>query len=200
MESVRSFIALELPPSARAALAGVQQRLRATASRRGLPIEGCLKWVEPEGIHLTLVFLGNVDADLIATLAEFIDTAGAGQRAPWLSLTSLGAFPNPRQPRVLWSGLAGDVEQVGELQRRVQDSLTPLGFVPERRPFFPHLTLARVRERATPAERKVVADLLAAGATVPEVRFAAEHLRLMKSTLRPTGARYEALHTFSLPT
>jgi len=198
MPTLRTFIALELPQEVRDVLGRVQAELQSAARARRLPVGQALKWVAPEGIHLTLKFLGAVDAELVGALEEAIAAAAAGQTAPRLHLTHVGAFPNVGRPRVLWVGLAGDVSPLDELQRRVDANLERLGFAPEQRDFSPHLTLARVREQAAPAERKAVADLLAAGAHVPQLEFKVERLSLMKSDLHPTGAVYEALHTVKL--
>ena len=99
---------------------------------------------------------------------------------------------------MLWVGLTGDLETVARLQQRLEGNLAQLGFAPERRRFSPHLTLARVREQIGPDERKAVADLVAGGTSVSAFAFRADQLSLMKSELRPTGARYEALFTVHL--
>ncbi|MHB1005620.1 MAG: RNA 2',3'-cyclic phosphodiesterase [Chloroflexota bacterium] len=198
MAQVRTFIALELPDEVKAALAQVQTDLRAAAQRRQLPLGAALKWVEPEGIHLTLQFLGGVETDLVPDIERAVEEAGAGVSAPGLGLQTVGAFPNPRQPLVLWVGLAGDVYAVAELQQRVRSNLGNLGFAPEARPFSPHLTLARLREQASQDERRAVATLVATGVPVPAVTFVARRLNVMKSELHPAGARYSALHTIVL--
>jgi 2'-5' RNA ligase len=161
-------------------------------------VGSALKWVDPEGIHLTLKFLGYVEEGAVLSLSAAVEAAVAGMRAPHLRLAGLGAFPNPRQPRVLWAGLAGEVERVRELQKRVEDTFSPLGFAAEGRAFSPHLTLARVRDTASPGERRAVADLAAGGVGAPELAFTAATVHLMKSELRPTGARYESLHAVAL--
>ncbi len=198
MTLVRAFVALELPEQVKAYLASLQESLQATARRQRLDLGRSLKWVAPEGIHLTLRFLGGVDVELLAPLRQAVETAGAGVIAPHLQLVSLGAFPSPRQPRVLWAGLAGDIAIVETLQQRLTGELAKLGFVPEKRPFTPHLTLARVREQAGPQERRAVAALAATAPSVAELAFVAERLSLLKSELLPSGARYEALHTVYL--
>lgn len=198
MATLRAFIALELPETAKEALAATQMEMQNAARRRRLPVGQALRWVAPEGIHLTLKFLGNVDSDAVADLERAVAAAADGLAAPRLGLGPLGAFPDPRQPRVLWVGLTGDLETVARLQQRLEGNLAQLGFAPERRRFSPHLTLARVREQIGPDERKAVADLVAGGTSVSAFAFRADQLSLMKSELRPTGARYEALFTVHL--
>ncbi len=198
MMLVRTFVALELPDEVKAYLGGLQETLLATAQRQRLDVGRSLKWVDPESIHLTLKFLGGVDVELLASLERAVESAALGVAAPRLRLVSLGAFPSPRQPRVLWAGLGGDLATVGTLQQRVEAELGKLGFQPEKRPFTPHLTLARLREQAGPDERRAVAALTAAAPGVVELAFITERLSLMKSELQPSGARYEALHTVHL--
>lgn len=198
MATLRAFVALELPETATTALATVQRDLRAAAARRGLDLGTAVKWVDPKGIHLTLKFLGYVDEDLVPALMDAVTAAAAGQAACRLQLSGVGAFPNPRQPRVVWAGMVGDVELVRGLQETVEEHLAPFGFAPEGRPFSPHLTLARLRETASPAERRAVAEVLGGGPAVPRVTFLADRLSLMKSDLHPSGARYTPLHTVLL--
>ncbi len=195
---VRTFVAVELPAEVRAELSRVQSELRNLARERDLPVGRSLKWVEPEGIHLTLKFLGEVGEDKVAQLVE-ATRASVGTRPPLaLQMAGSGAFPSARQPRVLWVGLAGDLSALAELQRAVDEQIAPLGFPPESRPFSPHLTLARVREQAPLPERRAVAELLSLAKPSAPLAFNATRVSLMKSKLRPTGARYEALATYLL--
>ena len=198
MSSLRTFIALELPEPAKNHLARAQNDLQRMAREHNLALGRALKWVEPEGIHITLKFLGQIDAALVDSLEEAIRQAGAGRPEAKLQIAGFGAFPNPRQPRVLWVGLTGDTSGLQEIQRVIEAKVEALGFPAERRPFSPHLTLARVRETASPLERLAVADLLVRAPTLPPLDFVADRLSLMKSELRPTGARYEALYTLAL--
>ncbi|MHB1414216.1 MAG: RNA 2',3'-cyclic phosphodiesterase [Chloroflexota bacterium] len=198
MSSLRTFIALELPEPARNYLARAQNDLQRMAREHNLSLGRALKWVEPEGIHITLKFLGQTDATLVDSLEEAIRQAGAGRPEANLQIAGFGAFPNPRQPRVLWVGLMGDTSGLQEIQRVIEAKVEALGFPPERRPFSPHLTLARVRETASPPERRAVADLLVRAPALPPLDFVADRLSLMKSQLQPTGARYEALYTLAL--
>src|SRR5690349_7690787 len=104
MEYWRLFIGILLPEAARSAIEPAAQALRS----QGLAV----RWVRPENWHITLHFLGNVEAAAFPTLdARFIE-AMAGLSAPTLRCHALGAFPNERKPRVLWAGISGDEERL----------------------------------------------------------------------------------------
>ena len=179
---IRSFIAIELPDEIRHALAEVQKQLKRDV--------GGVRWVEPGSIHLTLKFLGDIPAEQIQPIAAA--AMGAVQDEPPLSLgvSGLGAFPNPRRPRVIWVGLEGDVARLGRLQTRLEEALEPLGFPREERAFRPHLTVGRVKDpRRPPDLTRPLADV-----TVPRCNsFDVREILLYKSDLRPTGAIYTKL-------
>ena len=187
-EQLRLFVAVTLPPEVRDVLAGVIGRLRA-ADLRGV------RTVAPEGVHITLKFLGNVDADRVPTLSEALSAAGEGAAPFRLALQGLGAFPEGRAPRVLWAGVGGDADALGALARRVDDACAGLGFTRERREFSPHLTIARLRDSATDDERRRAAGALEAVGLADAVGFEVGDMHLIKSTLTPSGARYEKLHS-----
>ena len=152
-EQLRLFVAVTLPAEAREAIARVIHALRAA------DVSG-LRLVNPEGVHLTLKFLGNVDRSLLPALTDALHAVGEGAAPFALQLSGVGAFPNPRSPRVLWAGVLGDTESLTALASRVDDTCSTLGFSRERRPFSPHLTLARVRESASAHERQHSATII----------------------------------------
>jgi len=188
-EAWRLFVALELPDSVREAIAAVQQQLR----ERGL---GRLRWVRPQGIHLTLKFLGNVATGRLLDLSRALQGATAGQGALSLSTAGAGIF-DERRPRVLWLGLAGDLDRLKSLQARVDEALLPLGFHLEGRPFAPHLTLARVPPAQASALKDAIRQALA-DTNVPEETFLSTEVSLMRSVLTREGALYNRLEAFPL--
>ena len=180
---MRAFVAIELSDDAKRALAALIQSLR---SRR---IDG-LRLVRPEGIHLTLKFLGNIDASRVPRIAAALATASA-RHAPFrLTLTAPGFFPNADRARVLWIGVGGELRPLIDLQRDVDQTLAALGFAAEKRPFNPHLTIARMRDNAARADRRRAADALAAYPLPPGIAVSANAVSLMQSELRPGGAVY----------
>ena len=138
-ERVRCFVAVELPAEARRCIGGLVAGLR-EAGVRGL------RPVNPDGVHLTLKFLGDVSTSTVGDVAAALEGAAAGARPFDLELRGVGGFPDLRRPRVLWVGVGGDLEALQRLYESVESALAPLGFPPEGRAFTPHLTLARLRE------------------------------------------------------
>lgn len=181
---MRCFVAVDLSPAVRDAVAAAQARLREVASGADV------RWVQPAQFHVTLQFLGRVaDAEVPRVVDALRDPS---RTAPSLALAvrGLGAFPTVRRPRVVWAGLAGDVEALARVAAAVGAALGPLGFTPEARPFSAHLTLGRVRSPR--ALRALIAALDAAGDVALGTWIAAE-IVLYESRLRPTGAIYDAV-------
>lgn len=178
--TLRAFVALELPGEARRAALDQVQPLRSR-----LP---GLRWTAAESLHLTLRFLGDeVRPAEIERLAPALAEAAARCPPGPARLAGLGLFPERGAPRVLWLGLALP-EPFFELQAACERAARAAGFEAERRPFAPHLTLGRWRERVPRPELPPCE----AGQT------RLERLTLFRSELDPRGARYTALRTFPL--
>ena len=178
----RLFLALDLPAPVRAALGA--WRDDAIAKR------GDLRAVPPEALHVTLVFLGYRPEKEIPRIAEAAFSAATGLRAPRLAATGLRPLP-PRRPRLFALDLADEDGRAAALQAATGDPLAAARYYrPEKRPFWVHLTLARVKrgQRAEPLEAP----------PPPGDAFNATELTLYRSTLRPQGARYDALERTSL--
>ena len=190
-EQLRLFVAVTLPAEAREAIARLIHALRA-ATLTGVRL------VDPDGVHLTLKFLGNVDSSRVSVLTDALDAAGEGAAPFALQLGGVGVFPNPRSPRVLWAGVLGDTESLTALASRVDDTCSTLGFSRERRPFSPHLTLARVRESASAHERQLSASIIKDIALAPTQPFSVQAFHLVRSTLTPSGPIYETVHTIPM--
>jgi len=185
-EEIRSFIAIELPEEAKKGLARLRKELERDEHR-------FVKWVDPGGIHLTLKFLGNIPSKRVAEITEAIEKAVQGISPFHLEISGLGAFPSVRQARVFWVGVGGELDKLSRLQQNIDSALAALGFAKEERPFVPHLTLARIREGASPPERRSFGELV--GSTIFEDKYpvAVEAIRLMRSQLTPAGAIYTCL-------
>lgn len=186
---MRAFVAIELSDDTKRALAALIQSLR---NRR---MDG-LRLVRPEGIHLTLKFLGNIESSRVPRIAAALAAASA-RHAPFrLTLTAPGFFPSADRARVLWVGVGGELRPLIDLQRDVDQTLAALGFAAEKRPFNPHLTIARMRDGAARADRRRAADALAAYPLPPGIAVSANAVSLMQSELRPGGAVYTRIaHT-----
>ena len=191
MEQLRAFIAVELPTGARESLGSILQNLQAV-----VPVG--VRWVRPEGIHLTLKFLGNIGAESVGPISQDMSRCAASINPFDLFLSELGAFPSLRAPRVIWIGLGGAMDALLGLQVSLEGELERLGYARERRPFSPHLTLGRTREGMPAPQRRGVGDDLArASVEISEV-LPVKEIALIQSTLTPSGAIYTRLFSASL--
>ena len=214
-ETLRLFVAVELPPDVKTAIDAAVALLRQQAP------PGAAKWVRAEGVHLTLKFLGTVPLGQVDAIREGLQEAARGVPPFDLQPDRLGAFHGSRggpldfQRRresyaynltVVWLGLTGDVASLTRLAERVEAQLAPLGYPTEKRPFFPHLTLARVPKTAGRAEREALfhamEPYLSASTRTGRYRegamprfpaFPVREVHLVQSTLRPTGAEYKSV-------
>ncbi len=189
-ELLRLFVAVDLPEDVRETLGRLQGDLR----QRDL---SGLRWVRPEGIHLTLKFLGETPAERVPAIEAALSAATGGSEPFRLALGSPGTFGGRRGPRVVWLEFEGDVQRLRGLQAVVEGAMVAVGFPPEEREYSPHLTLARVPQppRAGTAER--VARALEAVAP-PTAEFKVGEIVLMRSRLQPGGAVYERVAAFPL--
>ena len=146
--------------------------------------------------HVTLRFLGDVDAERLERVIAAIPAA-ASSVAPFdLALGGVGAFPSPEHPRVVWLGVQQGAVEVVRLAGQVNDALAPIGWPPEPGAFVPHVTLFRVR---SPRDRRRAADLLQGRESLPSppaVRVRA--VALKESRLGPNGAEHRIVREFPL--
>ncbi len=184
---MRLFVAVTLSESLRRAV------WRDTAALReaDLPV----RWVKPDGYHVTLKFLGEVGAQREAELGTTVLDAARRHRRFGLALTRLGVFPDLRRPRVIWAGLGTD-PAFTSLQRDVEDGLAGLGFDREERPFHAHVTLGRAKRGARPDAFGALESLLEGSRVTGE--FSVDHVELMESRLGPDGAAYRSVRRFPL--
>ncbi len=192
MEQLRCFIAVELPEEIRAGLSRLQAKLKSGN-------ESPVKWVDPYSIHLTLKFLGNINEDMTSPITEAMAEAAQGVSPFRLEIKGLGVFPNLRRVQVIWVGMSGEVDRLLQLQKGIESSLARLGFAPEARAFTPHLTLGRVRERASADERQKLGELIAGTRFELAYPFPVEAINLMRSQLTREGAIYSQISSVKLP-
>jgi 2'-5' RNA ligase len=185
---IRSFLAFELPQDIEAVVNRISNELK----RSSLDA----KWVKTGNIHLTVVFMGDVDANEIPAIKKEIGEACLKYGTFDISLKGLGCFPHTRKPRVVWAGLDGDLERMSSFRDALQERLIPFGIKEEKRRFKPHLTLGRFRKpRRTSSEE--IELLLSYGNTTSSV-CSLKELVLFQSELKPGGARYTRLGVWPL--
>ena len=191
MEQIRCFIAIELPDEIKTGLVQLQSQLKSGN-------QPWVKWVDPYSIHLTLKFLGNVAVDRIGEITGAMGEAVQGASPFHLEVKDLGVFPNLRRVQVAWVGLSGEVDKLVQLQQRIESNLAGLGFAPEPRRFTPHLTLARLRDRASPDEQQRFGQLITDTRFEAAYTFQVDAINLMRSQLTREGAIYSRIGSVEL--
>lgn len=190
MEYIRSFIAIEIPEGVKKVLSKLQDNLKTEG--------GNVKWVNPSGIHITIKFLGNVASGKIPQIVQALSSVSQDIPPFTLEIAEKGIFPNVQRAQVIWVGIKGEVDKLQALHKAIEKALVPLGFPPEERPFIPHLTIGRVREKTPPQERKRIGTVFMATSLEKTPPFLVGNIALMKSQLTPQGAIYTPLAFISL--
>lgn len=183
VERLRLFVAVDIPESV---LVAVDD---AIAPYRDL-VPGA-RWAPRANQHLTLKFLGSVEATRRAEIATVCRRGGDEVSAGEISISDFGAFPSARRARVLWAGVNDPDQTLVTLARYLDGGFAPLGFEIERRAYTPHLTLARFK---VPSDVRELVD----AASYASGTVVVEEFHLYRSKLSPKGARYEVLESFGL--
>ncbi len=182
---LRLFIAIDVPEDIKQELRLIQGSLSRCRSR--------VRWIEPDGIHLTLRFLGNVDENRVGEIEGVLDQATKGYSPFELIVEDIGCFPDIRKPRVIWAGAHVD-DTLLSLHGEIEEGLFSLGFMKGERPFHPHLTLGRIKE----AYRMEWEELIAPFRGKRIGRFRVNGIILFQSILRSTGAIYKKVSVSEL--
>lgn len=186
METIRTFIALELPEGLKAALSQIQ--------RKFMQRSPCVRWVQPAHMHLTLKFLGATRIDTVPEVSRVLEQTTKGAAPFVYTVSGLGAFPNARNPKVIWAGMQID-DRLVSFQEKLENGLAALGFPKEKRPFAPHLTLGRVKEGK---ERKELSALLETFGGEDMGRVECSRVIFFRSDLKPSGPVYSILKDIEL--
>lgn len=184
----RTFLALELPEPVKYTL---RQRIERLA--KAIPD---VRWVDPQSLHLTLVFLGELDDAQLASVTQAAEQVAVSHTPFALQLARLGTFGSARAPRVVWVGLAGEKARLLALQTALADDMAERGFPREERPFAPHLTLARIKKPLPEDALTALTHSLAEPAS--NAIWQADAISVMKSELARPAARYTALSRWPL--
>jgi len=182
-EAIRAFIAIDLDDPSRRAAAEV-----ARALREG-PGGDRVRWVRPENLHVTLRFLGDIEAARVPSLARALREALAGLCRFQMQLGRVGVFPSARRPRVVVVDVAPQ-EPLEQLAEAVERAVVESGLEPERRRFRPHLTLGRASGRSLPP---VTAPVTACGESL-----LVDEIVLFRSELKRSGAIHTPLERIAL--
>jgi len=181
---IRSFLAFDIETGT------VLDRL-AAAQKLLVQTGAALKLVEPQNIHITIRFLGDITPTMIEKVFEEIKQI---KFAPFkVQLKGLGAFPNPNYARVIWTGIAAGADQLKSVFSQLEPRLRLLGFTPDSKGFNPHLTIARIRSGRNKAQ---LAQLITERAAYEFGDVNAKCLRIKKSDLTPRGPLYSTLKEF----
>ena len=185
---IRSFLAFELPMEIKDIVTHAYQDMRKTSLDA--------RWVKPENMHLTVVFMGNVLNERLEPIGEAVGDI-CREFGPFeIQLKGTGVFSSRRYPRVLWIGLAGDLERMSLFRDGLQMNLAPFGIKQETRRYKPHLTIGRFRKgfRAGPHLDEILANYQELSSAVSTV----DELAMFRSDLKPGGAVYSKLQDWHL--
>jgi len=190
MARLRTFIAIDLGKTIRDRCLALQE----TLARGGAEV----KWVEEENLHLTLLFLGEVEDRDLPALCQAVSDCCALHNPFTLSVETVGCFPNPRRPRVVWVGVGAGSAEVCALHAALEPPLLDLGcYRREERAYTPHITLGRVKsERSTTALSMALARQAKWRGGETDVR----EVRVLSSELTPQGPIYTVLSRAKLRT
>ncbi len=184
---MRLFVGCELEEALRTRLADV--------GRRGGPSVDGLRWAAPDALHITLKFLGEVADALVGEVTSVLEEPLGDIPAFAVSFQELGCFPLRGAPRVLWAGISHGAAELSSLSKVVEAAMEPIGFEREKRPFSPHVTLARVKRGA---RLRRIDELVSGSNTAAFGGQEVRHVSLIRSVLRPDGAVYTPIHRWAL--
>jgi 2'-5' RNA ligase len=187
---MRAFLAVAIPAGLREQTAGVQKQIKELLAGSGQRIR--VTWVKPDAIHLTIKFLGEFDTNNVDALRDRVGAVVDGLSAIDIPLATVGAFPRSEAPRALWIGpphgwaQGGEAKAALELAARIDAICATFAVPADTHPWWPHLTLARVRAGERQAGRALeISGLMARAHDIGSLRIS--EISLMKSEMRPEG-------------
>ncbi len=184
---MRTFIAIQLPEEIKEVLEELSGRLRKSGARAN--------WVNPANVHLTLRFLGEISPEQVERIADLLAEGYSGTARFEVRVAGVGAFPNSHRPAVIWAGVGPLEGGLGRVQAVAEQAACAIGLAPEKRPFHPHLTLARIKD---PQQGKRLIPYLEREESSYGGAFIVSGVSLFSSTLRPQGPLYQCLREFAL--
>ncbi len=188
---IRTFIAVDLPPSVLDALEQITSQLQ-----EKLP-NTPVRWVDVQKMHLTLKFLGDISKENIGMVEKILLSEGVKRPVMEIGIGGIGAFPKMRHPRVIWIGVEAPPD-LFDLRRGIEDGVARLGYNYDKYEFTPHLTLGRISRKASARDVRTVGNVLNDFQVgfIGVARIEAVHL--YRSDLSPDGAKYSCLYSAPL--
>src|SRR4030095_7794925 len=188
LKMIRSFIAFEIPHEIRAKIHETFAPVRRQMSG--------VKWVEVQGMHLTLRFLGPVEEKLLEeSIIPILEKISGDELGFSLEVKGVGVFPSLSKPRVFWLGMDDGQDRLKRLQVKIEGAVSKLPVHQEERAFHPHLTLGRIK---VPDRKNPWARVLEEYEKIDFGSFPAAHVILFKSELTRAGAVYTKLREFKM--
>ena len=179
---IRLFIALEIPQDTKKQITEIIDSLKAKG--------GNVKWVSSYNLHLTLKFLGNTEQSMVGDIENTLANAIKVDKPIASSLIKLGGFPNLKSPKVIWVDIDKNREQIIQLAKTIDLSLSEIGFDKENKAFKPHLTLGRVKDTKDINKLSEFLQQL----KIEPIDCSFDSLSLIKSTLTQKGPIYKTLY------
>jgi 2'-5' RNA ligase len=180
---VRAFISIEIPENIKDNIEKSIDEMKFTLSP--------LKWVDKKNLHITLKFLGWVVDEKVDGMISSVADLAKGFGSIKMNFAGLGVFPNAKHPRVIWVGINEGSDKIKELAEKIDARLSSEGYrKEEEREFSPHLTIGRIKEKI---DAEPLGKFMEKNATTEFGGFTAEHISVMKSTLRRSGPIYEEI-------
>jgi len=189
---MRTFIAIELPKEIRDSLANLQDKLKSTGAD--------VKWVEPNNIHLTLKFLGEIDDQKLDKITSILENIAKDKSSFHSCISSIGAFPRISSPRAIWVGIDKGNNETKEITKQLEEKIEKSGIPKEDRPFSSHITIGRTRSALNLQKLAQELKTLENNLGIKVAEFDVTKITLFKSTLTPKGPIYEVLKEANLKT
>jgi 2'-5' RNA ligase len=184
---IRAFIAVKIPEDLKIALQKIQEIFKDSGDR--------IRWVKPSGMHITLKFLGDIEVQNIPDIGREIEQACTGSSHFEIRLAGTGSFPDMKRPRILWAGIQEGAEEIKKIYKDLEPGLSRIGFIQERRPFRPHITLGRIKHIK---DRERFKSRIMQNSEIQIGTMTADAVHLIESRLRPDGAVYSSQLVVSL--
>jgi len=178
---LRCFIAVEIPETIRKSIGEIVDSLKKSGAD--------VKWVAQENIHVTLQFLGDTEESLVPAIKGAIEKILSPYSPFYIKIAGVGFFPDTRRPRVIWVGIEG-AQPLVDIYRDISNELIRFGYRKEERAFTPHVTIGRVKSQRNTGE---LLRRLEEARSIGFPDFQVQNITLMKSELKPSGAKYYSL-------